>query len=106
MEGIFTWEPSFPAMPAIHIAGGRKGGWRPNKKVEGVTKLATPSTLFYAPDWTRTSMPVKAQALNLPCIPIPPQGHMAENTKNYCIIGKRGCQAHIVRWGVHLGSLV
>ena len=31
---------------------------------------------MYAPDWTRTSMPVKAQALNLLCIPIPPQGRI------------------------------
>ena len=31
-----------------------------------------------APDWTRTSMPIKAQALNLPCIPIPPQGHLKD----------------------------
>jgi hypothetical protein len=27
-----------------------------------------------APDWTRTSTPSRAQALNLPRIPIPPQG--------------------------------
>lgn len=27
-----------------------------------------------APDWTRTSTPLRAQALNLPRIPIPPQG--------------------------------
>jgi hypothetical protein len=27
-----------------------------------------------APDWTRTSTPEKAQALNLPRIPIPPPG--------------------------------
>ncbi len=75
MEGICTWEPSFPAMPAVRIAGKKKGGLRLDKTVEGVTRLVTPSTLFHAPDWTRTSMPVKAQALNLPCIPIPPQGH-------------------------------
>jgi hypothetical protein len=29
---------------------------------------------IYAPDWTRTSTPSRAQALNLPRIPIPPQG--------------------------------
>lgn len=29
---------------------------------------------FYAPDWTRTSTPSRAQALNLLRIPIPPQG--------------------------------
>ncbi len=27
-----------------------------------------------APDWTRTSTPFRAQALNLPRMPIPPQG--------------------------------
>lgn len=27
-----------------------------------------------APDWTRTSTPIRAQALNLLCIPIPPRG--------------------------------
>ncbi len=36
-----------------------------------------------APDWTRTSMPVKAQALNLPCIPIPPQGLFTLKHRNY-----------------------
>jgi hypothetical protein len=30
--------------------------------------------LIHAPDWTRTSTPSRAQALNLPRIPIPPQG--------------------------------
>ena len=29
-----------------------------------------------APDWTRTSTPLRAQALNLLCIPIPPRGHI------------------------------
>ncbi len=28
----------------------------------------------YAPDWIRTSTPKKAQALNLPRMPIPPPG--------------------------------
>lgn len=29
-----------------------------------------------APDWTRTSTPLRAQALNLLCIPIPPRGRI------------------------------
>jgi len=32
--------------------------------------------VIYAPDWTRTSTPLRAQALNLLCIPIPPRGHI------------------------------
>ena len=34
-----------------------------------------------APDWTRTSMPIKAQALNLPCIPNSTTG--ADESPNY-----------------------
>jgi len=33
-------------------------------------------TTICAPDWTRTSTPLRAQALNLLCIPIPPRGHI------------------------------
>ena len=34
--------------------------------------------IVYAPDWTRTSTSIWTQALNLPCIPIPPQGQLSQ----------------------------
>jgi len=32
--------------------------------------------LSHAPDWTRTSTSYWTQALNLPCMPIPPRGRL------------------------------
>ena len=46
--------------------------WAKEKQDGRVVPLAIQS----APDWTRTSTLLRAQALNLSRIPIPPRGHI------------------------------
>ncbi len=58
--------------------------------------------VIYAPDWTRTSTPLRAQALNLLCIPIPPRGHIAiiHSFARFC---QQGSSANFALAGVRCG---
>ena len=53
----------------------------PSLPLQPFVTVASTTRIRNAPDWTRTSMPVKAQALNLLCIPNSTTG--ATKQRNY-----------------------
>ena len=55
----------------------------PSLPLHPIIAVASTTRIRNAPDWTRTSMPIKAQALNLPCIPNSTTGAVKQSNYTY-----------------------